>query len=209
MVAQKLNNQTQQDGDTNRITGTSLQYHSISTLIKALKHKTSLHELHYKISTNYYPPPTKTEISPTTIPMLFQSSHHPFTAFDDINSLSPQEVEYIMTTYCERFYLQSTKAMIKELKNSPDEEIKQMMQTPQTIQATITKNGHKIDFNPIFVSILGTTQHNVNKQQQPQPNKLQNQDDPFQILHLKAKTFKAKTTKEKIQTVLSNIQPLL
>jgi hypothetical protein len=133
MVAQKMNNQTQQDGDTNRITGTSLQYHSISTLIKALKHEMSLQELHYKISTNYYPPLTKTEMYPPTIPMLFQSSHHPYTAFDDIDSLSPQDVKYIMTTYCERFYPQATKAMIKELTNSPNEEIKQMMQTPQTI----------------------------------------------------------------------------
>jgi hypothetical protein len=114
VVAQKMNNQTQQDKYTNRITGKSLQYHSISTRIQALK-------------------PTKTEICSTTIPMLFQSSHHPYTAFNNINSLNPQDLEYIMTTYCELFYPQPTKAMIKELKNSPDEEFKQMMQTPQTI----------------------------------------------------------------------------
>jgi hypothetical protein len=114
-----------------------------------------------------------------------------------------------MTTYFEQFYPQATKAMIKELKNSPDEEIKQMMQRPQTIWATIKKNWHNIDFNPPFVSILEMTQHKVNKQQQPQPNELRNRNNPFQILHLKAKTFKAETTKEKIQTVLSIIQPLL
>jgi hypothetical protein len=59
------------DGNTNRIIGTALQYHSTSTLIKALKHKTSLRDLHYEISTKHYPVPTEKELYPTTIPTLF------------------------------------------------------------------------------------------------------------------------------------------
>jgi hypothetical protein len=79
------------DGDTNRIIDTALQYHSTSTLIKALKHKTSLCNLHYKISTKHYPAPTEKELCPTTIPTLFQNNQHPYTAFNDINSLTPKK----------------------------------------------------------------------------------------------------------------------
>jgi hypothetical protein len=60
------------DGNTNRIIGTALQYHSTSTLIKALKHRTSLRNLHYKISTKHYPVPTEKDFFPMTIPTLFQ-----------------------------------------------------------------------------------------------------------------------------------------
>ncbi len=73
MVAQKMSTH-EPNRDTNRIIGTALQYHSTSTLIKALKHKTSLQNLHYKISTKHYPVPTEKELCPTTIPTLFQNN---------------------------------------------------------------------------------------------------------------------------------------
>ena len=103
MVAQKMSTH-KPDGNTYRIIGTALQYHSTLTLIKALKHEASLCNLHYKISTKHYPVPTEKELCPTTIPTLFQNSQFPYTAFNDIDSLNPQEIEYIITTFCERFY---------------------------------------------------------------------------------------------------------
>ncbi len=151
------------DGNTNRVIGTALQYNSTSILIKALKHDTiSLQDLHYEISTKHYPVPTEKELCPTTTPTLFQNNQHPYTAFDDINSLTPQEIKYIMTTFCERFYPQVTKPIIQEPLNSTEEEIRQMLQSPHTIQNKIEKNGHKIDFNPPFVSILRAPQHKAN-----------------------------------------------
>jgi hypothetical protein len=132
MVAQKMSTH-EPDGNTNRTIGTVLQYHGTSTLIKVLKHETSLRNLHYKISTKHYPVPTEKELCPTTIPTLFQNNQHPYTVFDDIDSLTPQEIEYIMTTFCERFYPQVTKPIIEELLNSTEEEIRQMLQSPHTI----------------------------------------------------------------------------
>ena len=46
---------------------------------------------------------------------------------DDIDSLTAQESEMIMTTYCERFYPQVPKQTIAELQNSTDKEIRQML----------------------------------------------------------------------------------
>jgi hypothetical protein len=112
MVAQKMSTH-KPDSNTNRIIGTALQYHSTSTLIKARKHKTNLRDLHYEISTKHYPVPTEKELCPTTFPTLFQINQHPYTAFDDIDSLTPQEIEYIMTTFCERFYPQVTNPLSK------------------------------------------------------------------------------------------------
>jgi hypothetical protein len=80
-----------------------------------------------------------------------------------------------------------------------------MLQSPHTIQNKIKKNGHRIDFNPPFVSILRAPQHKANNQPHPNTSWV----DPLQIIGLSAKTFKTKTTIEKIQTVTASIQLLL
>jgi hypothetical protein len=129
MVAQNMQREmqhTKPDGSPSKIYGTSLQYHSTPTLLKALRNKNKLKELHCKITTNYYPTPMK-ELSPATIPTIFQTTKRPYTAMDDIDSLTAQESEMIMTTYCERFYPQVTKQTIAELQNSTDKEIRQML----------------------------------------------------------------------------------
>ena len=110
-----------------------------------------------------------------------------------------------MTTFCEHFYPQVTKPIIKELLNSTEEEIRQMLQSPHTIQNKIEKNRHKIDFNPPYVSILRAPQHKANNQPHPNTSRV----DPLQIIRLDAKIIKTKTMIEKIQTVTASIQLLL
>ncbi len=56
MVAQKMNSNPEQGGDTSRINGTALQCHSVPNLVRALKDNNKLQQLHYEISTSYYPP---------------------------------------------------------------------------------------------------------------------------------------------------------
>jgi hypothetical protein len=80
-----------------------------------------------------------------------------------------------------------------------------MLQSPHTIRNKIEKNGHKIDFNPPFVSILRAPQHKANDQPHPNTSRV----DPLQIIRLDAKIIKTKTMIEKIQTVTASIQLLL
>jgi hypothetical protein len=100
------------DGSPSKIYGASLQYHSTPTLLKALKNDSDLQEIHYKITTSHYPTPTKSELSQAAIPTLLQNNKHPYTAMDDIDLHTPQEIETIITTYRKRFYPQVPKQAI-------------------------------------------------------------------------------------------------
>ena len=73
-------------------------------------------QLQFEITKNHYPVPTETEIYPTTIPTLFQNNQQPFTALDNIDSLTPQEVEYIMATFCKQFIHKSQNPSLKSSK---------------------------------------------------------------------------------------------
>ena len=109
----------------------------------------------------------------------------------------------IMTTYCKRFHPQVPNQTIAELQNSTDKEIQQMLQTPMTLQMMIKKTILTIDFNLPTLSRLTPPQHESNTQHQT------NSNNPIQIIGLNTSTFNTKTTKEKTQTVLANINLLL
>jgi hypothetical protein len=178
--------------------GTSLQFHSVPHLIKALKYDSILQSLHHTITHNQYPTPIETELSPSAIPTLFQHNEHPYTAMDDIEAITPQELKTIIATYCERFYPQATRQSLKPLQNITEEEIRQILQTTMALRKMIVKAGIELTFNPPTISDL-ISQRDANTKSPPI-----NWDSPDQIQAIEPNTttFRAQTRESKIQTIL-------
>jgi hypothetical protein len=191
-----------QEGSPNKIYGTPLLFHSTPTLLKALKNDEKLKELHYTITTNHYPTLSESELFPAAIPTLYQNTEQPYKAMDDTDLLTPQEIDTIITNYCERFYPQVSKKEISNLTITTEEEITQVLRTPHGLaQMLENKAGIQPKFDPPFISRMTPTE--------PKPTTQINTYDPITIIGSTIQSFKLKSTEEKIQTVLNNIQVLL
>ena len=196
---QEVMNTTRTDGLPNKIDGTHLMYHSTPILLKALKNNEELKELHYTITTNQYPAPIESELCPAAASTLYQNTKHPYTAMDDVDLLTPQEIDTIITTFCERFYPQITKKDISNLTINTEEEITRALRTPGGLSHMLKETGAQPKFEPPFISIIRHETKPIT----------QTNYDPIDIIGSDIQTFKLKSTNEKIQTVLDNIQVLL
>jgi hypothetical protein len=189
------------EGLPNKLYGTPLMFHSVPTLLKALKNDDKLKELHYTITTNHYPTPTESELCPAATPTLYQNTEQPYNAMDDTNLLTPQEIDTIIANYCERFYPQVSKKEISNLAITTEEEIIQALRAPYGLAQMLKKTGIQPKFDPPFISRMTPSK--------PKPTMQTNTYDPITIIGSTTHLFKLKSTEEKIQTVLNNIQTLL
>jgi hypothetical protein len=196
---QEVMNTTGTDGLPSKIYGTHLMYYSTPILLKALKNNEELKELHYAITTSHYPAPIESDLYPAAAPTLYQNTKHPYTAMDDVDLLTPQEINTIITTFCERFCPQVTKKDISNLTIHTEEEITRALRTPGGLSHMLKETGAQPKLEPPIISII---------QNETKPP-TQINHDPIDIIGSDIQTFKLKSTNEKIQTVLDNIQVLL
>ena len=157
MVAQRMTRimgAPDPDEPSHTVFGTPLQFHSVTTLIKALKNDTVLQDLHSAITHNQYPAPVEAELTPSTIPTLFQHNEHPYTAMDDIESIMPQELETIVSTYCERFYPNVTRQTLASLRYTTEAEITNILRTPMALKRILEWAGTDPIFEPPTLSPL-------------------------------------------------------
>ena len=73
---------------------------------------------------------------------------------EDIESITPQELETIVSTYCERFYPQAMRQTLAALQYTTEAEITNLLQTPMALKKMIERAGTDPIFEPPTLSHL-------------------------------------------------------
>ncbi len=130
---------------------------------------------------------------------------------DDLDSITPQDAQYILMIYCERFYPAAMEQVVEAVKTTTQENIKRMIHTPLMIKTILEGTGHTPTFSLPFISSMQVQRADEIKTKAPETQTIthENLKDPLQIMNIDIKKYKTMTTKTKRDLIISNIQSLL